>query len=297
MTQGVCHKNILLSYKQIMVKIVSFCNEKSAGLTNFVNSVAAFNGWELDIIGNNVEWHGWITRMKYYMDYAAAMDPDTILVFLDALDVLCIRDSTGFSDLFIHKGKKYIIGSENMCSPPSCKKPLLWQRANHIENTYPNGGCVIGRARDIHYLWKWCIDRNFIDDDQVAISHFMDHHTDDVYLDIHKEFVYNDFGAMTANIRISREGVLLIDNLEKIPFFIHFPALMMTRSIYFLPTQSPPHNYQIVAKHILNDDVVLSFPKMKKMYNITYRAIMIIILLWIIISLVLFIHHYRHKKI
>jgi hypothetical protein len=256
-----------------------------------MNSISAFNGWELDLIGKGVEWNGWITRMRSYMDYAAAMDPDTILVFLDAFDVLCLRDSDGFLDMFIQKGKKYIIGYEKVCAPQTCKKPLLWQQAHGVNHLYPNGGCVIGRARDIHYLWKWCIDRGLTGDDQIALGHFMDHHIDDVGLDIHNEFVYNDLGAITARIRV-QDGILSIDDLEKIPFFIHYPALMLTRSIPLFSNHArPPHNYRVVAGSVLKDDAIFeSFPTKKRIYNIL-RLVMIVVALLIVISLVLFIHH------
>jgi len=237
-----------------MVRIVSFANKNSAGLINFVDSVSVFRGWELDVIGRGAEWQGWHTRMKSYKDYAATSDPDTILVFLDAFDVLCLRDSDGFVDLFLQKDKKYIIGYEKVCAPTTCKRPSLWQEAHGIHDRSPNGGCVIGRARDIFYLWEWCFDRGLTKDDQVALSHFMNHHIQDVGLDTGNEFVYNDFGAITARIDVSSDGVISIDDLEQIPFFIHFPALMLTRSIPLFSNHAlPPRNYRVIADAVLTD--------------------------------------------
>lgn len=274
-----------------MVRIVSFCNKNSAGLINFVNSVSAFTGWELDVIGRGVEWNGWKTRMKSYKDYAATSDPDAILVFLDAFDVLCLRNSDGFIDLFLQKDKKYIIGYEKICAPGTCKRPSLWQAAHGIYDRFPNGGCVIGRARDIYHMWQWCFDRGLTGDDQIALNHFMDHHIDDVGLDIDNEFVYNDLGAITARIDISDDSIS-IDDLEQIPFFIHFPALMLTRSIPLFSNYAlPPRNYQKIAGFVLRDDVLIdSYPVVKKMYNILY-PIMIIVSLLIITSISLVIYH------
>jgi hypothetical protein len=176
-----------------MITILTFANKNTPGLINFKNSFAKFPDWNLQIIGMGQEWKGWITRMSAYRDYAQQCDPETLLVCLDGYDVLCLRNSDQFYEDFKKYNRKYVFGAEMQCDVfgLQCKRPINWQRENAIQNFYVNGGCVIAKAKDIYFLYNWCIQNGYTRDDQVALGYFMDNFPTQVSLDTKRIIIYN----------------------------------------------------------------------------------------------------------
>jgi len=282
-----------------MIKIVSFVNKNTSGFINFKNSFSRFKGWELIVIGRSVRWEGWITRMMAYRDFCKQRPSDEILVLLDGYDVLCLRDSDGFKETFLRIDKKYVFGCEDVCAEYiNCRKPKIWQNHYKIYNKFINGGCIIGRAKDLFHLYSWCIDNNYTHDDQMALSVFMDHHPKDAYLDLDNVFVFNDTLAKRADITI-RQNKLLISDTE--PYFIHFPGLMIYNS---LPLQGStgdiPENYKKVIAHLLKEEAIYDYPINKNIYIISsiliYTLIFIIIIICIIFIIVFYVKYKNCKK-
>jgi hypothetical protein len=278
-----------------MISVISFVNKNTSGYINFKNSFSKFNGWQIKIIGWKTKWEGWITRMMAYRDYCKTCPPDQILVLLDGYDILCLQDSKNFIEKYKKIDKKYVFGCENMCAEYiNCRKPMIWQNYYKIFNKYINGGCIIGKASDLYYLYKWCIDLKHTADDQIALSHFMDHHYKDVYLDIDSIFVYNDSLAKTATIQ-NINNTITVDN--KNPYFIHFPGLMIMNS---LPLQSStgdiPFNYKFVLSIILGDSAIYEYALNKNIYLLSSILIYILITIIIVTCIVFIIIFYIKYK-
>lgn len=273
-----------------MIDIVSFANKNNSGLVNFLKSFEKFNGWNLNIIGKNMKWKGWITRMNSYRDFAKQSNPDKLLVLLDAFDVLCINHSNDFEKKFNQINKKYIFGCEYNCNiiGGNCKKPKNWQKINNIYNLFVNGGCIIAKAKDIVYLWDWCINNNHTIDDQKALGYFMDDHPFDVFLDINKIFVHNDlYGYTDLSIQ---ENQIFLDNKKLSSYFIHFPGLMIYNSIAInYDLGSIPKNYILVVDHILKNEAIKEFPINSFIYKISLIICIMIIFLLMLFFIILYI--------
>jgi hypothetical protein len=279
-----------------MIQIVSFVNKNNTGFINFKNSFNKFEGWELNIIGKNIQWKGWITRMTQYRDYAKNSDPNELLVFLDAFDVVCIKNSNDFKKKFEQMNRKYIFGCEDICNIiATCKRPKKWQKINNIYDFFVNGGCVIARAKDIIYLWDWCIKNKHIDDDQIALGYFMDEHPYDVMLDTKNIFVYNDlFGK--SDLSIQNNHILLNKKILN-SYFIHFPGLMSFHSISLhLNLGITPTNYIIVVKHILGNDAFTEFPINSQIYKTSWISIIIILIIFLFLLILFIVLYLLCKK-
>lgn len=278
-----------------MVHVVTFANKNNAGFINFQKSFERFRGWDLHIIGKKVAWKGWITRMTHYRDYARKTDPNEILVFLDAFDVVCIRDSDNFEKNFQDANKKYVFGCERVCNTmATCKKPVRWQKVNHVYNFFVNGGCIIARAKDIAYMWEWCIQNKHTKDDQVALGYFMDAHPHDIVLDTRHTFIFNDlFGKSDLSIQ---DNKIMWDEQRLHAYFIHFPGLMLLPSISLnFHVGKVPANYVVIVKHILGDEGITELPINTDIYEQSWIGITVIFIM-IFLLLVLFIVLYALCK-
>lgn len=268
-----------------MVKIVSFANNYHiSGFVNFKNSLKKFK-WKYQLIGKNEKWEGWITRIKAYLEFTKKSNKNDLLVLLDAYDVICLKDASDFENKFNQLKIKYVFGCEQECAESiSCKKPHNWQKKHQIYDYFPNGGCIIARSKHIFELYDWCIKNNHTKDDQMALGHFMDAFPNDVYLDIHSTFVFNDTFGKRAIIEVVHDKKFYIKNAIDQPYFIHFPGLMISSSI---PLQinigKVPNNYITVTKNVLEDDAIYNLP----IHNLYGVFLLIFYIVFILLFLVL----------
>src|SRR6188768_2470942 len=130
------------------MKVISFANQNHVGLENFKLSLSKCKGWDQIIIGMGMKWQGWQTRMKMYKDFLQKLEnQDEIVVLSDAYDVLCLKESDDFLQLYnLHCDNKIIIGAECGCHPDNCFPPVQWWQENGIPldfvRKFCNGGLI-----------------------------------------------------------------------------------------------------------------------------------------------------------
>lgn len=263
------------------------------GYHNLEASVRLRKGWTITPIGKGVPWKGWITRMKLYRDtalwVAQHVHPNHVIVFLDAYDILCLRDSDQFLQAFQEKGFPILAGCESICFFLTCRPTSRWKHIHNISQ-YINGGCIIGEAYAIYEAYRWCLEKGYHKDDQIALSHYMDAYPHQITLDITSQFVYNDlFGIGNIQIQAQDSSIRLSVKGQDIhPYFIHFPGLMVLSSTPLVPWKfgKPPANYSKIGQLLLDDNFIDYQPLYAPVYQSSIIAIILLFLL--IIGVVVF---------
>ena len=272
------------------VDIFTCVTKLHPGYLNFKASFEQFQGWNVTTIGKGMPWKGWITRMILYRDTSLWVsqhkDPDHVIVFLDGYDILCVRDSTDFLKTFHEIGYPIVAGSENICFFLTCRPTTRWKKIHKIRS-HINGGCIIGKAHAIYEAYRWCIEKGYHQDDQIALSHYMDQYPYKIYLD-KSRFIFNDLFASSHQLTLepSKKVSVTIQKQTYYPYFIHFPGLMVLTSspvLYPWNIGKTPSNYKKIGTHILDNEFMDYQP-----INMTiYRFSMILVMSCCVAFLVL----------
>ena len=125
---------------------------------------ARWNGWSaLNIIGTQegFDTHGLVDKLRALRIFAKHRDPDAILVFVDAYDVIINNEPFNLEAVFLASGKRVLIASELGCCTDKAFGNTCngdWPFAKTTGRGWRNSGVIIGYARDIRRLlrlaWK-----------------------------------------------------------------------------------------------------------------------------------------------
>lgn len=237
-----------------MISVVTCATQNNTGLVNFKNSFSSFSGWNVQVIGLGKKWNGYKTRINLYIDYLKTQNnPDQITILIDCYDVLCVSDSHEFKKKFESYGSSLIVGSEKVCSM-NCRPPLKFNKFHQQKKNYPNGGFIVGKVKDLLFLWEWVLEQGLMKDDQIAVSHFMDEFPEKVSLDTLHLLVYNDNNGKSADIEIQK-GKIIVNNQYN-PYFIHFPGLKNKQSRCWSKISEYPQNYIFVGKCVCKEQFI-----------------------------------------
>jgi hypothetical protein len=199
------------------------------------------------LLGLGKPWEGWIARAKEYLSaiqaYRGENGADAIAIFIDAYDVICIKDSDKFYASYLSRKRNMpvVFGAEKNCHTEMCNKAILdWYDYNEIEggkdavmaqmNTwgdnnehlwsrekpvFTNNGTVMGTADGLEFLFTEII-KTGISDDQVAGGHVVAANFDKFDIDFEETFFRNRFRELE---KLPDEGT------DKGPGFLHFHAM------------------------------------------------------------------------
>jgi hypothetical protein len=209
-------------------------------LEALLKSLKAHN-YSYEVIGFGKPWQGFRTKMENYLD-GISRYPDGMALFIDAYDVLCIKDASKLMATYkarprtmpIVVGTEIICFYEDNCSMDALKwydaKQLLGGRAaieatlTKPEPTRPyyqsekpvfvNSGFILGPAQELKLMFQSMMDSGDTDD-QIAVIHYMEKAMDKVDLDIEESMVRNKLKPRTK---------LPDEDGEQGPAFVHFPG-------------------------------------------------------------------------
>lgn len=263
-----------------LVHVFTCATHSNKNLENFKKSFKKYKGWNVHVLGLGTEWESFRTKMINYRDALKDIDNEQIVVCLDAYDVLCIKDSTDFVDLFLSYKTPIVIGCENLCyftlynkyfKFGCCPNITKWKSFYNLQNDkiYVNSGCIVGYAGEIFKMFDWILKYNnfMIHDDQIGIGFYMNEFPHKVKLDVDKNFVFNDNYGQSINVRTKEQDVLEIE-IPKKPYFIHFPG---EKHMY------KPTNYDKIS-HFMFDTMIETRRRTKIKYSIALLSIVLVIL-------------------
>ena len=236
------------------MKVVSFANVNHGGLVNLQNSIKP--GWEHIVIGKDLPWKGWKTRTKAIIDYLTGLDKKSELIVLcDAFDVLCLRDSEQFEQIFSEFKTNVVVSAESICNMSNCFSPTQFWNARNItsKNKYCCAGLVCGYADALLNMYQFVLN---YEDDQIGIGHFMNEQVNAISLDTEHQLFFNDnYGSM--EYKLLENNSIEYENKIIQPFFIHFPGMNILGSIrifhpFYTPFESGK-NYSRVGTQVNGD--------------------------------------------
>lgn len=210
-------------------------------------------GYEYTVLGQNVKWKGFSTKMDLLRNYCAKVSDEvaksTLFVVIDAYDLLICGPPDDLLNAFKQFKSPIVVGAETVCfgncQPSSCP---LGSAKGPFNN--PNGGCVMGRATDLFQLYDWEF-KNYPADDQVALSRYRNAHCGRVALDRTASIVWNaqtDVTSIPNEIQFMPEGRIQIRKTQTNPCIAHCPFIFAdlgyrwdTLAAHILPAYVRPH--------------------------------------------------------
>jgi len=208
-----------------MVKLVSVATHSDGYLPWLLKSCERYNV-KLDILGWNQKWQGFVWRFSLMINYLKSLDPNELVCFIDAYDVILLRPLNEieeyYNDIVKLTGKKIIIGTENAHN--AYIKRMSEFIFDKCKNIQINAGTYLGRAKDLLDVLNNMNDKNKpSDDDQVVYTDYCNKHPDVFYIDHDKIFfltVEDTFNDVMQNFDIKIENQT-VKYMESRPFFIH----------------------------------------------------------------------------
>ena len=125
-------------------------------------TAARWNGWSaLNVIGTQegFDSHGLVDKLRALRRFAKRRDPNAILVFVDAYDVVINNEPFQLEAVFLASGKRVLIASELGCCTDKATA-LAFGTACHRHwpfatgRRWLNSGVIIGYARDLRRLLR-----------------------------------------------------------------------------------------------------------------------------------------------
>jgi hypothetical protein len=277
-----------------MVRLVTVATHSHGYFPWLVESCKRYKT-ELKVLGWGEKWQGFTWRFGLMIDYLKSLDPNEIVCFIDAYDVILLRHLneivSDFNNVIKLSNKKIIISQEII-------DPGYFDTFNKIyfgkcKNNYICAGTYMGKASDILDLlidaYKNQKDNN---DDQVILTNYCKVHPDVFYIDTDSNFFlvigpHSVDLTKNKNIKFTENG---ISYLNSRPFFFHGPG---NRKMDDLIRKL---NYNITDKDVYNIKTELKKVSKNKFWYYIIRVPYIKHIIGVIVLLIiLFIIFRRHK--
>jgi hypothetical protein len=225
--------------------VIAYDNESTENTKLFIKTLES-NHWQFLIVGQGDTWEGWSTRLKAYRQVLDLLPKDKVVIFSDARDVFCVRDSSAFMDGFdsLNRAKdKLVVCGEMICdgrfiedydsSKPAVQNKCLDNYWKHYGRAPPmrqfvNNGLVCGRVDTFLDYYTWT-KTSSIPDDQLLLATYTDLYPERIVLD-------DDLGLFHSSVFGHNAGLIhptaqnadapsLATLAGRSVFFLHIPGL------------------------------------------------------------------------
>ena len=227
------------------IKVFVSADKMKPTLEALLTSLKKHN-YSYEVLGMGKPWKGFKTKMENYLDgikrYVAEKGPYAVGIFVDAFDVLCIKDSAKVIASYKEKPRPMpiVVGTEIVCFyTENCSLDALdWYDHNNIPggskaikesftkpeperpyyktptSVFLNSGFIMGSAEELRALFQGMMDSGDTDD-QLAVIHYMKKNMDKIDYDIEEAMIRNKLDPRTK---------LPDEDGTQGPGFIHFPG-------------------------------------------------------------------------
>ena len=210
------------------IHFITVATESKFYFPYLVISANKFN-YNFHILGYGLTWKGFNWRNKLVLDYINTINDDDIVIFIDAYDVLFVRDSNEIKEKFINLHNQYrfkiIVGHDNLENSTYFNKLFVKAKFGTCKNISINAGTYGGYVRDLKVVLNSILDLSDDDkdDDQVLLNKYCNLNPDDVYIDIKNEiFLTIDSPYEEVDDLILENNVVKYNGNE--PFILHGPG-------------------------------------------------------------------------
>lgn len=190
-------------------------------------------GKELTILGYGKKWLGFAWKYKLMIDYLKNLPKTDIVCFIDAYDVICLRDLSELKKEFIKirnsTNCKIIVGHDKIDTS------TLYYTANYYfnyyyfglcDNVFLNSGTYIGYVYDLLDILTKVYNETIenIDDDQILLIDYCKKNKKEIYIDVDNKLflTINKKSSEIDDLVEIKNNKLIYNNNE--PFFIHGPG-------------------------------------------------------------------------
>jgi len=147
------------------VELVTYATDPdNQNLALLERTRARWNGWSaLNVIGTQAgfDTHGLVDKLRALRRFAKGQPGETILVFVDAYDVVINNEPFGLEAAFLASGKRVLVASELGCCVDK-RTALAYRSDCHKDwpfeekggRRWLNSGVIVGYARDIRRLLR-----------------------------------------------------------------------------------------------------------------------------------------------
>jgi len=208
-----------------MVKLVTVVTHIDGYLPWLEKSCKRFNT-KLIKLGYGQKWLGFSWRFKLMIDYLKTIDPNELVIFIDAYDVMMLRSLDNIEEYYnniVKMNKCKIIISEDKAIP-FYQEIIGKIYFNDYKDARPNAGSYMGRAKDIlEIISKINQNINYEDDDQMLFTKYYKNNLNEFYIDTSNIFFLTRANQLNdiltdSNINIKNHELTYINSK---PFFIH----------------------------------------------------------------------------
>ena len=277
-----------------MVKLVTIATHSESYFPWLQESCKRYNT-NLEILGWGEKWQGYSWKFTLMLNYLEKLNPEELVCFVDAYDVLLLRPlddmQTYYENINKISDKKIIVGIDLFDSK-------LFKEMNDIffstcENSNINSGVYIGKCKDLLKIITHLKNINN-NDDQVMLVDYCINHSDVFYIDTNSELILNfnntDEIRNNSNIEIEEDNNFSLRYKNARPFFVHGPGntemFELLKKLHYDITPTQVEQIKSKAKKIyFNKSIYYA----KEMFHRYYLIIFILLLI------VLIIIYYRKK--
>lgn len=177
------------------VTVLTVATSYQSGVHNLLASLRS-QGYSYRVLAFGESWQRgtFITKMRAFAAAAAAAPRHSLVVCVDAYDVLCTRPPLGLVEHFLSKARPLLCGLETDCQSHNCGDiQEWWARASSgpvAEEKFLNSGFVMGTAIAVAAAFQWMLDAGYTDD-QLGMAAFVNTHASLVAMDTASAVVRN----------------------------------------------------------------------------------------------------------
>ena len=240
------------------VILITYENEDTPEF-RFFEKTAIKNKWNIIRVGEGEKWDGFTNKINKYRQVCDLYSDESIIIFSDARDVVCLRPPDAFIDAFNYMGRDIVVSAEVFCEglievPDDYKGNQCvslhpyFQHHNiksHPIRKFVNSGLITGRVKTLRHLWQWIIDNKFTDD-QYGVGMYMNTFPDNVKLDTDAEILHTTTFAINGGVYSVHQQKVDSPSFAELfgcgAFFLHIPANRVVKGQKLL--------YECIQQHL-----------------------------------------------
>jgi hypothetical protein len=202
------------------------------------------HNYSYEVLGFGKPWKGFETKIENYLEgmkrYEAEKGPDALAIFVDAFDVICIKDSDKLLKTYKEKPRPMpvVFGAEIACFDNCYKDIMMWYDTHQVlggraaleaplkpvndgkgfmseQSIFMNTGFIMGPVSKLAQMFTEIAQTPFEEDDQYTAGKWAVNHLDTFDLNVEE--------TMIRNKLIPRDKLPDEDG-EQGPAFLHFPG-------------------------------------------------------------------------
>ena len=202
------------------------------------------HNYSYEVLGFGKPWKGFETKIENYLEgmkrYHAEKGPDALAIFVDAFDVICIKDSDKLLKTYKEKPRPMpvVFGSEIACFNNCYKEVLTWYDTHNVlggravieaplkpvndgkgfmseQPVFMNTGFILGPVSKLEHMFTEISQTPFEEDDQYTAGKWAVNHLDQFDLNVEETLIRN---------KLIPRDKLPDEDGEQGPAFLHFPG-------------------------------------------------------------------------